>query len=469
MSRKRSSKKRPKLAVFLLLLALIIIAAAVAVYFIKPEIFHKAFGLGSHEWGEWQTGEEATCTKEGKRFRTCKICDQREEESYKAEHSFGADGVCTVCGFDGNIYGTTEEAALSDFSVHVIDLGQYAGDSIYIKAGQNDILIDAGSRAASATLIRDYLGKYVTDGKLEYVVATHADQDHIAAFAGNVSKTQKTGVLYNYEVDTLIRFDNVKNDKKGNEDNESTVYGKFIAACKYLKSRGTDVFTAGECYREENGAKRQYFLDEEHTLSLNILYNYYYDNVSSDENNHSVVTLFTKQTSAGKINYLFTGDLEGDGESRLVDYYSNPANSRTEYDVLPDVEFFKAGHHGSGTSSSEKLLQVIKPEYVAISCCTGAPEYTKNNSNTFPYAVTLKNLLRYTGNVYCTGLATSLPELSGGVFKDDEWEYSPLCGNIVFYLKYAADGSAKSKLTCSAQNITIYDTDWYKNYRGGQG
>ena len=35
-----------------------------------------------------------------------------------------------------------------DLSIHFMELGnEYAGDSIYIKAGETDILIDAGSRA----------------------------------------------------------------------------------------------------------------------------------------------------------------------------------------------------------------------------------------------------------------------------------------------------------------------------------
>ena len=47
----------------------------------------------------------------------------------------------------GNVY--------SDFQIHFLELGNiYAGDSIYIKAGENDILIDAGSRANSKDTIK---------------------------------------------------------------------------------------------------------------------------------------------------------------------------------------------------------------------------------------------------------------------------------------------------------------------------
>ena len=73
-----------------------------------------------------------------------------------------------------------------DLSIHFMELGnEYAGDSVYIKAGETDILIDAGSRASSTDTTSEYIDQYCTDGVLEYVIATHADQDHIAGFAGS--------------------------------------------------------------------------------------------------------------------------------------------------------------------------------------------------------------------------------------------------------------------------------------------
>ena len=78
--------------------------------------------------------------------------------------------------------------ASGEISFHFMELGNnYTGDSIYIKAGETDILIDAGSRTNSSDTISEYIDQYCTDGKLEYVVATHADQDHIAGFAGSNS------------------------------------------------------------------------------------------------------------------------------------------------------------------------------------------------------------------------------------------------------------------------------------------
>lgn len=464
-------KKHPKLIIALLVIVAIIIVAAIVLYFVKPDLYHKYLGIGEHTWGEWTTKTEETCGKNGLRTHSCTVCGEEEEDVIPAtgNHDYDEDEICLVCGYDKNFFGTASDVKDAEFSIHVIDLGKYAGDSIYIKAGNNDILIDAGSRSESAALICEYLSEYVTDGKLEYVIATHADQDHIAAFAG--SGNPRNGVLYKYEVDTLIHFDYVKKDKEANATKPNTVYGGFVEAVNYLRSNGTNVYTASQCYDETGGAKRQYWLDSEHTLSMNILYNYYYYNQSSDENNHSVVTLFTKTTDTGTFNYLLTGDLEKDGESKMVDYYNSvPADKKTEYNVLPEVDFYKAGHHGSGTSSTEKLLNVIKPKYIAISCCAGSPEYTKNNLNTFPYQASLDNMLKHTEKIFCTGISKDLPELGAdGKFVSDGYTYEAHNGNIVFFFNSRINGEGETtgniKLWCSNIFDTLIETEWFQKYR----
>lgn len=467
----KTAKKYPVVVMAVIIILVLVIVGAIFLYSFKPEVFHIYLGLGEHTWDEWDIKKAETCGVTGLRSHTCTVCGESEEEIIppNGNHSYDDEGICGVCGFDKNFFGTAADAQEAEFSIHIIDLGEYAGDSIYIKAGENDILIDAGSRANSAPLICEYLSNYVTDGKLEYVIATHADQDHIAAFAGNGSGANRTGVLYKYDVDTLIHFDYVKKDKEANATKPNTVYGGFVEAANYLESKGTKVYTAGECYNEENGAKRQYWLDSEHTLSMNILYNYYYYNQSSDENNHSVVTLFTKETDAGRHNFLLTGDLEKDGEEKMVDYYATSSNSKSSYDVLPEVDFYKAGHHGSDTSSTAKLLNVIKPKYVAISCCAGAPEYTDNNLNTFPYQQSLENILQHTDKIYCTGQAINLAEVGAdGKLENKNYDYEPLNGNITFFFntRQTPSGTAGNvKLYCSNGFTSLTETEWFKNYR----
>lgn len=57
----------------------------------------------NHEWGEWKTLQEATCTTNGLKERTCKLCDETEEETIAATgHKFNAEGICSVCGAGKN-------------------------------------------------------------------------------------------------------------------------------------------------------------------------------------------------------------------------------------------------------------------------------------------------------------------------------------------------------------------------------
>ncbi len=107
-----------------------------------------------------------------------------------------------------------------------------------------------------------------------------------------------------------------------------------------------------ECYNEQKeGAQKEYKLSEDGSLKFEILYNYYYEHDTDDENDYSVCVQF----SHGERKFLFTGDLEEKGEEYLV-----------QYNKLSQVELFKAGHHGSKTSSNDCLLDIIKPKiYVA--------------------------------------------------------------------------------------------------------
>lgn len=331
--------------------------------------------------------------------------------------------------------GGIEEIANAKLSVHFLELGnKYTGDCTLIKYGDTEILIDAGSKASSATTIKQYVDKYCTDGILEYVIATHAHQDHIAGFIGNAEGNKRTGILYEYKIGTLIQF--------AGTNSTSATYQKYLSATEYIKTQGTKVYTAKECWYETNGASKKYYLDSDKKISLNILYNYYYDNKTTDENDYSVCTLLTQEEQDKTYNYLFTGDLEKEGESYLVDN-----------NTLPQVDLFKGGHHGSYTSSTEKLLGVIKPKNVAVCCCTGTTEYTQNNATIFPSQPFIDRVSKYTANIYCTTL----------IIDYDKGEFTSLNGNIVFYY------TDTLKLYCSNNSTILKDTPWFKSHRTWNG
>ena len=343
--------------------------------------------------------------------------------------------------------GEFEEIAGSEFSIHFLELGnKYAGDCTLIKCGDVEVIIDAGSRTNSAAAIKTYVDQFCTDGKIEYVIATHAHQDHIAGFVGTGSGNNKTGILYQYEIGTLIQF--------SGHNTDSTIYKNYVTAVNYAKGRGAAIYTADNCWYEREGAKRSYDLSaaQDGSLTLNVLYNYYYEHETKDENDYSVCVLLSHTAADGtQSHYMFTGDMEGEGESKMVDYYLSSAT-----ESLPEVELFKGAHHGSKTSSTEKLLSIIKPKNVAVFCCAGAIEYTSNNDNTFPTQDFCNRISKYTANVYCTSLCID--------YKSSQ--FTSMNGNIVFfYGKGEGDSSQSLKLWCSNNSTKLKDTTWFKENR----
>ena len=310
-----------------------------------------------------------------------------------------------------------------DLSFHFMELGnKYAGDSIYIKAGDADILIDAGSRASSTETTSAYIDQYCTDGVLEYVIATHADQDHIAGFAGSSSSPS---IFDRYECEVIIDFPLT--------DKDSQTYENYVAKRDAEVEAGAVHYTALECYNNENGAQRVYQLSD--GVEMEILYNYFYENRSADENNYSVCLLFNQ----GDKHFLFTGDLEEEGEEYLV-----------QYNELPEVELFKAGHHGSKTSSNDCLLSVIRPKIVCVCCCAGTDEYTDEPANQFPTQDMIDRVAKYTVRVYVTSLGDESAEDG----------FVSMNGNIV-----VTSNRSGVSVRCSNNDVLLKDTDWFKANR----
>ena len=321
-----------------------------------------------------------------------------------------------------------EVIVTDELSIHFLELGNgNTGDCTLIDIGDTEILIDAGSRKGSAKTIRKYIDQYCTDGTLEYVIATHADQDHIAAFVGESENSSRTGILYQYKVGTLIQF-SLTNQSTLTDKGNKSLYGEYLDAVEYSKSQGATVYTALECWNNANGASRSYTLADD--ITMNFLYQTYYEEKTGDENDYSVCMLLTQ----GSNNYLFTGDLEKHGEASLV------ANNK-----LPKCKLYKGGHHGSPTSSTDALLSVIKPEIVCVCCCAGSDEYTKEPANMFPSQAFVDRIAPYTQKVYVTTMVA-----------DNANGYQSMNGNIV-----VSSSGGDVSVNCSNNNTLLKDTEWF--------
>ena len=325
-----------------------------------------------------------------------------------------------------------------ELQIHFMELGnKYSGDSILIQVGEYDILVDAGSKRSSYDTIKNYLDTHLEDDTLEYVIVTHAHEDHYANFAGNGT----TSLLTDYTITNLIQF---------SKTNQTTgvMYNNYLAMVDKIEQSGTKVCNALESYNNENGCSR--IIDLGFDTEIEILYQKFYEDKASSENDYSVCFLINQ----GSNHFLFTGDLEEDGEESLV-----------EENTLPQVSLFKAGHHGSSTSSHDVLLDVIQPEIVVITAVVGNFEYAKNEpgnvniNGTFPTTATLTRIAKHTSKVYATslGLISQNPD---GTYEDTGFE--SLNGDIV-----VTSNSSGITVIGSNNNTLLKDTAWAQTYRSG--
>ena len=220
-----------------------------------------------------------------------------------------------------------------------LDIGQ--GDSILIKTkyGQN-ILIDGGKD----NKVLDRLGRNMSffDRKLDIVIATHPDADHIG---GLVS------VLARYDVGLFLDPGVV---------HDSSVYGALWDA---IRQKNIPI--------QYVSSQEQYQLGE--SVLLDVLYpNHSFVGQDIEDNNRaSIVAKF----SDGEIDYMLTGDAPIEVENELVAEYGN----------YLQAEVLKLGHHGSKTSSGDLFLDAVNPEAAIVSA-------GKDNQFGHPNFRVIKNL-----------------------------------------------------------------------------
>lgn len=339
--------------------------------------------------------------------------------------------LCFFAGTAGGFYGyfkytiptETDSYVSGDLVINFLELGnKYTGDCTYIKAGDNDILIDAGSKTGSVPTIDAFLKNYVKDGTLEFVIVTHAHDDHYAGFATN---EDAESIFDLYECEVIIDFSQIESGKETKKS-----YKNYIRERDAEIEAGAVHYTAKECIEQDKNS-----FDLGSGIELEILDSYFYYNVASTENDHSVCCMINQ----GDRHFLFTGDLEKKGEEKLV-----------EMNDLPKVTLYKAGHHGSKTSSHNVLLEVIEPEMVCVCCCAGSPEYTKTQENQFPTQEFIDRIAPYTDKVYVTTLCVD--------YENDK--FKSMNGNI-----RVTSGSSGVKVKCSENNTLLKDTEWFKSSR----
>ena len=250
--------------------------------------------------------------------------------------------LLTGCGVTVEYPGSlSSNAGLPDadtLQVHFIDVGQ--ADCILLECGGEFLLIDGGN-VDDSSLVVTYLENQGVE-ELAAVVCTHAHEDHVGGLPA-VLAVYPTRAVYAPTTTYSSRcFD------------DFMYYVNQQDLTVQLPVPG-DTISLGSATATILGPVKAY----------------------PDANNTSIVL----RVEFGDTAFLFTGDMEKEAESDMLNYWEDRVDWHS--DVL------KAGHHGSSTSTSYRFLDQVDPAYAVISC-------GKYNYYWHPHQETV-SLLRGTG------------------------------------------------------------------------
>lgn len=223
-----------------------------------------------------------------------------------------------------------------EFELVSLDVSQ--GDGIFIQSQGLHMLVDAGSSDVKEVGKYRILPFLKSQGirKLDYVLMTHADADHISGIRELMQQ--------DYPIRCLLLPDIAGRDEP------------YMEMIKLAEDAGIEVRMIAEGMELKQGGL---FI---HCLHPSRGYQ------PLDRNDGSVVLA----VQYDQFRFLLTGDLGEEGEERILN------------ELLP-VDILKAGHHGSNTSTSIQFLEKTMPKAALISCGAG-------NSYGHPHQETLDRL-----------------------------------------------------------------------------
>lgn len=289
-----------------------------------------------------------------------------------------------------------DESRTTELTVHYLDVGQ--GDCILAECDGEYMLIDAGDNN-QGTKIQNYLQKQGVK-KLKYAIGTHPDADHIGGL---------DVILYKFDCGTVMMPDLSK---------DTATYRDVVDTMKQRGYKNT-VPKPGESFE----------LGDAVCTVLAPLGGY------EDANNNSIVL----KVEHGENTFLFMGDAEEEEEADIL---------RSDAEV--DADVLKIGHHGSRSSSSQKFLKAVSPEYAVISC-------GEDNSYGHPHAETLNNLRAMGVDVFRSDEQGTIVAVSDGsqitwnCAPSETWKAGEPTGSAG---AAAGNGASKSSSTGNAKNNT---------------
>lgn len=204
------------------------------------------------------------------------------------------------------------------------------GDGTLIVTPLNKkILIDGGgSEFGDLNVGKSTLLPYLLDRgvrKLDYVILTHFDMDHVQA---------AMYVMENIEVDKVLIAKQVES---------STAYMEFISIVKSKKIKVKFVKAGDRINIEKN-------------LYVDILWPKENEFINENAMNNNAIVF---KLIYGNFSILFTGDIEKIAEEKILELYKNNLN-------ILNATVLKVAHHGSKSSSIDSFLSTVKPKIALI-------------------------------------------------------------------------------------------------------
>jgi beta-lactamase superfamily II metal-dependent hydrolase len=210
----------------------------------------------------------------------------------------------------------TTDSAPSDttLSVTFLDVGQ--GNCVLAESDGHYMLIDGGDNKHSSFVV-SYLKEHNIE-KLDYVIVSHYDADHLSGVIG---------AMYNTSVGTLLA---------PAYEGDTKTYQSYIKCLETQNITATtpaigDTFTLGKA-----------------SFTVVCPQNYDY----TEENNLSLGIRLTDSYHS----FLIVGDAQSKSENDMI---------KSGIDISSDV--YLVSHHGSRSSSSSKFLEAVDPAYAVIS------------------------------------------------------------------------------------------------------
>ena len=238
----------------------------------------------------------------------------------------------------------------SNFEVVMFEVGEADCHLIKYPYNKNTILIDTGKNEYKIkNEVIPYL-KSIGIKKIDYLIITHGDEDHIGGYITLINNFQVKNVILNKGTFTDIEKELIKNLNKKKIPYQININKINLS---------------------------------NHTIYL--LNNTKYNN----ENDNSIITYFTYQ----KYKFLYMGDTSITTEDNLLENYN-----------LNNISILKVGHHGSNTSSSKDFISQINPSLSLISVGENNiyhhpnKEVINNLSKSRIYRTDINNMVKLTIN-----------------------------------------------------------------------